>query len=62
LIFDIKPQNRINYYTISKKESDIINLILIEDDLKEVKGESKENPIIIDLAESLKFRGKNSNT
>ncbi len=47
LVPDVKPQNKIHYYTISESE-DIIDLTLTEDDITEaLEGNDKSYPIII---------------
>ncbi len=48
LVPDIKPQNKVHYYTISESE-DIIDLTLMEDDITEaLKGDDENHPIIIE--------------
>ena len=49
LVPDVKPQNKVQYYTISESEN-IIDLTIIEDDTTEtLKGDDKSHPIIIEL-------------
>ncbi len=51
LIPDIKPQNKIHYYTMSESE-DIIDFTLTEDDITEtLKGNDESYPIMIELEE-----------
>ncbi len=52
LILNVKLQNKVNYYTISKLE-DFINLTLIKDDITEtMKGDNEVHPIMINLEEN----------
>jgi len=47
LIPDIKLQNKVHYYTISKSK-DIIDLTLTEDDITEtIDGDDESHPIMI---------------
>src|SRR6266498_3292560 len=47
LVSDVKPQNKVHYYTISESE-DIINLTLTEDDVTEaMEGDNESHPIMI---------------
>src|SRR6266542_3216162 len=50
LVSDIKPQNKVHYYTMSESE-DIIDFTLTEDDTEALKGDNKSYPIMIDLEE-----------
>ena len=53
LVSDIKSQNKVHYYTMGESEENIIDLILIEDDIMEaMKGNDKDNLIIIDFGDS----------
>jgi len=48
LVPDVKPQNKIHYYTMSESE-DIINLTLMEDDITEaLDGDDESHPIMIE--------------
>src|SRR6266540_883259 len=51
LVPDVKPQNKVHYYTMSESE-DIIDLILTEDDITEaIDGDDESCPIMIDSEE-----------
>jgi len=51
LVSDIKPQNKIHYYTMGESE-DIIDLTITEDDLtKALKGNNESHPIMIESEE-----------
>src|SRR6266542_4449493 len=51
LVPDVKPQNKVHYYTMSKSE-DIIDLILTEDNIIEtLEGDDKSHPIMIESEE-----------
>src|SRR6266540_1633354 len=51
LVPDIKPQNKVHYYTMSESE-DIIDLTLIEDDTTEaMDGDDESHPITIESEE-----------
>ncbi len=52
LVSDIKPQNKVHYYTINESK-DIINLILAEDNITEViEDDDESHPIIIESEEN----------
>ena len=51
LVSDIKPQNKVHYYMMSKSE-DVIDLTLTEDDITEaMKGDDESHPIMIESEE-----------
>ncbi len=51
LVPDVKPQNKVHYYTISESE-DVIDLILTEDDITEaIDGDDESRPIMIESEE-----------
>jgi len=51
LVSDNKPQNKVNYYTMSESE-DVIDLILTENDITEaMQGDDESHPIMIELKE-----------
>ena len=51
LVSDVKPQNKVHYYTMSESE-DIIDLILTKDDIIEaIDGDDESCPIMIDSEE-----------
>ncbi len=51
LVPDVKPQNKVYYYTMSESE-DIIDLTLIEDDITEaLEGNDKSHPIMVESKE-----------
>ncbi len=51
LIPNIKPQNKMHYYTMSESK-DINNLILTEDDIAEaLDGDDESHPIMIESEE-----------
>ncbi len=51
LVSDVKPQNKIHYYTMSESE-DIINLTIIEDEKTEaMDGDDESRPIMIESEE-----------
>src|SRR6266511_4116026 len=51
LVPDIKPQNKVHYYTMSESE-EIIDLTLTEDDITEaMNGDDESHPIMIDSKE-----------
>ncbi len=51
LVPDVKPQNKIHYYTMSESE-DIIDLTLTEDNITEtMEGDDKSHPIMIESEE-----------
>jgi len=51
LVPDVKPQNKVYYYTMSESE-DIIDLTLTEDDITEaLKGDNESHPIMIESEE-----------
>src|SRR6266498_1650075 len=51
LVSDVKPQNKVHYYTMSELE-DIIDLTLTEDDMTEaIDGDDKSHPIMISSEE-----------
>ncbi len=48
LVLDIKPQNKVHYYTMSESK-DIIDLTLTEDNITEaIEGDDKSHPIMIE--------------
>ena len=48
LVLDVKPQNKVYYYTMSESE-DVIDLTLTEDDVTEaMDGDDKSHPIMIE--------------
>ena len=48
LVPDVKPQNKVHYYTMSELE-DIIDLTLTEDDITEaLDGDDESHPIMIE--------------
>ena len=51
LVPDIKPQNKVHYYTISESE-DVIDLTLMEDDIiKAMEGDDESHPIMVESKE-----------
>src|SRR6266540_7452046 len=51
LVPDVKPQNKVHYYTMSESE-DVIDLTLTEDDSTEaMDGDNESHPIMIDSEE-----------
>src|SRR6266498_620000 len=51
LVPDVKPQNKVHYYTMSESE-DVIDLTLTEDDITEaMDGDDESRPIMIDSEE-----------
>src|SRR6266542_2595330 len=51
LVSDVKPQNKIHYYTMSESE-DVIDLTLTEDDITEaMDGDDESHPIMIESEE-----------
>jgi len=51
LVSDVKPQNKIHYYTMSESE-DKIDLTLTEDDITEaIEGDDESHPIMIESEE-----------
>ena len=51
LVPDVKPQNKVHYYTMSESE-DIIDLTLTEDDItKAMDGDDESRPIMIESEE-----------
>src|SRR6266511_4914564 len=51
LVPDVKPQNKVHYYTMSESE-DIIDLTVIDDDVTEaMDGDDESRPIMIDSEE-----------
>src|SRR6266498_3721592 len=49
LVPDVKPQNKVYYYTMSESE-DIIDLTLIENDItKAIEDDNEEHSIMIEL-------------
>jgi len=51
LVSDVKPQNKVHYYTMSESE-DIIDLTITEDDITEtMDGDDESRPIMIDSEE-----------
>ena len=51
LVPDVKPQNKVQYYTMSESE-DIIDLTLTEDDITEaMDGDDESHPIMIESEE-----------
>ncbi len=51
LVPDVKPQNKVHYYTMSESE-DVIDLILTEDDVTEaMDGDDESHPITIESEE-----------
>src|SRR6266542_6363549 len=53
LVPDVKPQNKVHYYTMSESE-DIIDLTITDDDITEAMDEDDEgHPIMIELEESI---------
>ncbi len=51
LVSDVKSQNKVHYYTISKSE-EIIDLTLIEDDIMEaLEGDDESHPIMVESEE-----------
>src|SRR6266540_2548500 len=51
LVPDVKPQNKVHYYTMSESE-DIIDITLTEDDItKAMDGDDKSHPIMIESEE-----------
>ncbi len=60
LVPDVKPQNKVHYYMMSKSE-DVIDLTLTEDDITEaMKGDDESHPIMIESEE--KSTSSNENT
>src|SRR6266542_2207601 len=48
LVPDIKPQNKVHYYTMSESE-DIIDFTLTEDDITEaMDGDDESHPIVVE--------------
>src|SRR6266542_5584830 len=48
LVPDVKPQNKVHYYTMSESE-DVIDLTIIDDDVtKAMDGDDESRPIMID--------------
>ena len=51
LVSDVKPQNKVHYYTMSESE-DVIDLTITEDDVTEaMDGDDESCPIMIDSEE-----------
>src|SRR6266498_3708590 len=51
LVPNVKPQNKVHYYTMSESE-DVIDLTLIEDDItKALEGDDESYPIMVELEE-----------
>ena len=59
LVPDVKPQNKVHYYTISESE-DIIDLTLTEDDTGAMDGDDESCPIMIESEEESTSSDKNT--
>ncbi len=60
LVPNVKPQNKVHYYTISESE-DIINLTLTEDYITEaLEGNNESYPIMIESEEKNTLSDENT--